>query len=989
MARPLRSRLMAWRLALTLAFATFPAHAETTSETEELRGAIATLQRAEATLGKDRAETLAAADALAKIHYARSNFREAESLYRRVAEGRERLLGIEHPDTIAALNQLGGVLFKYGKAKEAESLLRRALDTSTRVLGADHAETIRSLNNYSFSLIIQGRYAEAEPPLRQALATYERVRGKEHPSTLNAVHGLAVLSIYQARYEEAETLFRRAFETSERTLGAEDPRTLGYMSSLANFSSEHGRLGEAEQLYRRAAEAQERTLGSEHPDTLVSLGNLATAYHGQGRYTEAEALYKRVLEASARILGEDHPITLSLLGSSAGNYEKQGRIEEAVNIRQRALAAKERVLGVEHPDTLVEINDLAVLFSENGRLEEAEPLLKRALETGTRTLGVDHPTTLKSMYRLGDLYRLTGRGEEAEPLLLRSAFGVARIRKQGAPNYLNYPYLGLARLLANHHRNPDKAIFFYKQAINLLQDQRQTIGLDSNRTALKAFLSDHLAAYTELQRLLIARGRFGEAEQVGRMVKNDEFRFYSVRSATELRGDSLALNRHDRDWQQQFADWNEPPTRLAADLDTRRAGQPAPESSAAIGSVQLGDLESSFAAVYDLYSRNVGAWMRATGATGAGQTRAEARRFERAGAERRRAEVAAIGPDVALVQIVAFEDSLQIFLTTPRSFKSVEVPVARADLFAAIFEARNEIDVTRTQPLRAEDEQHRAALEEKLGRLHDWLIAPIAAHLARAGTRTLMLNLQGQIRYVPFAALWDGKNWLTEHYQLALATPAANTHYVRPVDIGRGTAFGLSQAVPGFAALVGVQDELEGIMGGAGRVGILKGPPIALDTAFNQQALEDALANPTPILHIASHFKVAPGDETGSFLVLGDGTRLSLAEVSRSSRLRFKGVELLTLSACETALGGEASGMEIEGLGVLAQSKGAASVIASLWQVSDDSTPAFMQSFYAALVNQGLTKAQAMQSAQVAMIGSELDSDPFYWAPFILMGNWM
>ena len=81
--------------------------------------------------------------------------------------------------------------------------------------------------------------------------------------------------------------------------------------------------------------------------------------------------------------------------------------------------------------------------------------------------------------------------------------------------------------------------------------------------------------------------------------------------------------------------------------------------------------------------------------------------------------------------------------------------------------------------------------------------------------------------------------------------------------------------------------------------------------------------------------------------------------------------------------------MEIEGLGVLAQSKGAASVIASLWQVSDDSTPAFMQSFYAALVNRGMTKAQALQAAQVAMIGSEFDSDPFYWAPFILMGNWM
>ena len=927
MAWPLRSRLVAQRLALTLALAAFPAHAETTSENDKLRIAIATLQRAEATLGKDRAETLAAVDTLAKIYLDLGKFREAESLYRRVADGRERLLGKEHPDTLAALAQLGGVLINLRQGKEAETLYQRTLDTSTRVLGEEHTETIRSLTGYGLSLFLQGRYAEAEPVLRRAMAANERVLGKEHPNTLSAVHSLAVLSINQGRYPEAETLFRRAFEASERTLGAENPRTLAYLNSLANFSSAQGRLGEAEQLYRRAAEAQERTLGSEHPDTLVSLGNLATAYHGQGRYTEAEARYRQVLDASARVFGEDHPNTLSWLGSSAGNYEKQGRIEEAANILQRALAAKERVLGVEHPDTLEAINDLAVLYSENGRLEEAEPLLKRALEAGTGTLGVDHPTTLKSMYRLGDLYRLTGRGEEAEPLLLRSAFGVARIRKQGAPNYLNYPYLGLARLLANHHRNPDKAIFFYKQAINILQERRQTINVD-DRTALRAFVGNHLAAYTELQRLLIARGRFGEAEQVGRMVKNDEFRFFSTRGATDLRGDSLALNRQDREWQQQFAEWSEPPARLAVELDTRRASQVAPETSAT-RSTQLGDLERSYAAAYDRYREIVGAWLRDARATGAGQTRAEARTLERTSAERRRAEVAAIGPDVALVQIVAFEESLQIFLTTPRLFKLVEVPVARADLFAAIFEARNEIDVTRTQPLRADDEQHRAALRQKLGRLHDWLIAPIAADLARAGTRTLMLNLQGQIRYAPFAALWEGRD------------------------------------------------------------GILKGPPIALDTAFNQQALEDALANPTPVVHIASHFKVAPGDEAGSYLVLGDGARLSLAEVSRSPRLRFQGVELLTLSACETALGGEASGMEIEGLGVLAQSKGAASVIASLWQVSDDSTPAFMQSFYAALVNRGMTKAQAMQAAQVAMIGSEFDSDPFYWAPFILMGNWM
>jgi len=131
-----------------------------------------------------------------------------------------------------------------------------------------------------------------------------------------------------------------------------------------------------------------------------------------------------------------------------------------------------------------------------------------------------------------------------------------------------------------------------------------------------------------------------------------------------------------------------------------------------------------------------------------------------------------------------------------------------------------------------------------------------------------------------------------------------------------------------------------------------------------------------------------PGDEAASYLLLGDGSKVSVAAINRSYKYDFEGVELLTLSACETALGAESTGMEIEGFGALAQNKGAASVVASLWLVSDIAAPELMRSFYRGMVEDKLSKAAALQRAQIEMIRSRELADPFNWAPFVIMGNW-
>ena len=127
-----------------------------------------------------------------------------------------------------------------------------------------------------------------------------------------------------------------------------------------------------------------------------------------------------------------------------------------------------------------------------------------------------------------------------------------------------------------------------------------------------------------------------------------------------------------------------------------------------------------------------------------------------------------------------------------------------------------------------------------------------------------------------------------------------------------------------------------------------------------------------------------------SFLLIGDGSHLSLSDIKRLPNM-FAGVDLLTLSACHSATGGiAADGREVEGFAVLAQRQGAKAVIATLWNVADDSTPILMEEFYG-LQEPGKdrNKAEALRLAQLSLLKGVQTAHPFFWAPFVLYGNWL
>lgn len=310
--------------------------------------------------------------------------------------------------------------------------------------------------------------------------------------------------------------------------------------------------------------------------------------------------------------------------------------------------------------------------------------------------------------------------------------------------------------------------------------------------------------------------------------------------------------------------------------------------------------------------------------------------------------------------------------------------------------------------------------------MYTLLVAPIESWLKAQKAATLMLALEGPLRYVPFAALHDGRGWLAERYALSIYTTAAPTALTAaPARRWRAMAFGATKGTPGpngLSALPGVKTELEMIVRLPGRAttGVLDGE-IRLDDDFTATTLRDALRRRPNVLHIASHFVYDPKDAAASYLHLGDLGQLTLAQISRDDGFRFDQIDLVTLSACETALvAANGFGQEVEALGTLLQSRGAAAVLSTLWPVDDDGTALFMRRMYEAREEgpSGVSRAQAIRAAQLSFIkaaappspmaaprdarGASRPDDsgsrgqplarfahPFFWAPFVLMGNWL
>ncbi len=265
-------------------------------------------------------------------------------------------------------------------------------------------------------------------------------------------------------------------------------------------------------------------------------------------------------------------------------------------------------------------------------------------------------------------------------------------------------------------------------------------------------------------------------------------------------------------------------------------------------------------------------------------------------------------------------------------------------------------------------------------RLYRWLIEPLEPVLAEAAPTTLVIVPDGPLRTIPLSVLHDGERFLVERYALA-TTPGLSLVGVATAEpITRVLLNGITAPVQGFPGLPFVAEELQSIES-------TFPSRTYSDEAFVTATLErEIVAGGYSIVHMATHARFE-ADYRRSFLLAFDDviTMDRLEDVMGSQRFTDRPVDLLVLSACQTAVGDERAALGLAGVAVKA---GARSALASLWFINDESTALLVAEFYRQLAQPSNDKADALRGAQLALLNDERYRHPAYWAPFLMIGNW-
>ena len=266
-------------------------------------------------------------------------------------------------------------------------------------------------------------------------------------------------------------------------------------------------------------------------------------------------------------------------------------------------------------------------------------------------------------------------------------------------------------------------------------------------------------------------------------------------------------------------------------------------------------------------------------------------------------------------------------------------------------------------------------------KLHQWLIQPLEADLQRSGIKTLIFIMNGNLRNVPMSALYDGTQFLIQKYHVAL-TPGLQLIVPEFLERQKLNALiaGLTEARQGFPALPSVESEVE-------KIHAMVSSQVILNEQLTNANLGQSLnRSPFNTIHLATHGQFSSNaDQT---FVLTWDQKLNVKQFDAllrgSSKVQATPIDLLVLSACQTAAGDKRAALGLAGVAVRS---GARSTIASLWPVNDETTAIFMTTFYENLKRPGISKAEALSIAQQDLLKKY--PSPYYWAPFVLVGNWL
>ncbi|MEB3274029.1 MAG: CHAT domain-containing protein, partial [Prochlorothrix sp.] len=693
-------------------------------------------------------------------------------------------------------------------------------------------------------------------------------------------------------------------------------------------------------------------------EALYSIGWI---YFILGQNTIALDYYQKALDIQQAM--NDKLNSAYSLGSMGWSYYYLQQYDDAINLHHRALDLRHALNDLE--GVAFSLGGLGKVYEALGEYQKAIDLHLKQLEIARQVGNIK-----EEAYALSDLgfaYSNQGQYQTA------SRFYQQALALQRHINDRWGERITLAGIADSFEKAGDieLSILFFKESVNISESIRNNI-VERPRSDRQAFLKTVEKSYRDLARLLLEQDRIIEAQQVLDLLKVQELEGYLLHN---MRGDErisqgIEMLQAEKDILDAYNQFQRNIIDLGLELRNLRSIPIASRTESQQQRISLltqleHDINVQFnqfidsSEIQELVSRL------------SFSTSRQNVNLEDLNLFRNQLQ----DSNSALIYPLVLEDRLELIIVTPHS------PPLRRTVLVPREELREVVNQFRGQLL----PQYNQSIKVSAQKLYDWLIRPVEEDLNQANIDTIIFAPDGILRYIPLTALHNGHEWLIEKYKVNYITARSLTNFDTPPNatisaLAGAFVEGLAEFTVGersfrFSGLPFAGREIETL------VDILPDSTKLVDDEFSVAAVLPQL-NDYSIVHFATHAEFIAGQPEDSFIVFGSGERVTLADIKNWS-LPF--VDLVVLSACKTGVGGLGNGEEVLGLGYQFQRAGAKAVIASLWAVNDQSTQELMISFYQSL-QQGMTKNEALRAAQISLLNSHFNH-PYYWAPFILIGN--
>jgi len=799
----------------------------------------------------------------------------------------------------------------------------------------------------------------------------------------------AILSNIASVYDNLD--YQSALESYQELLANSQSRKELILNSIGTVYKNLGQYQAALESYEQALEIV-REQKQRSPNVIVDntegiiLNNIGAVYEDLGQYQAALESYQQALAIVRDLSWRE--TTLINIGSV---YEKMGQHQAALESFEQALAVARGVKDrpVEGITMLRKGKVYQRMGQHQAALESYQQGLAIVREVGNRSGEGQALNNIGEAYHHLEQYQ-TALGYYQQALAIREEVG----DRAGKGETLNN--IGTTLEAQNQ---PELAIIFFKKSVNVREVIRDNIkGLSQEQQ--QSYTETIAEDYRHLADLLLQQNRILEAQRVLDLLKVQELDDY-LRNVRGTRGTAQGVpsSPPEQQFEDNYQGILDQAIAIGKELtQLRQKGDRTPQEEQRL--TQLVKAQEKITQNFNNFIESDEVEVLIAKLTP--KTRKPDLVDDLEDLLSIQDNLRNLQQNAVLLYPLILDDRLELVLTTPDSPPIRRtVPVTKKQLSQTILAFRQALQ--------------NPSLDAKTPaqQLYNWLIKPLENDLATAEAKTIIYAPDGQLRYIPLAALHDGEQWLVQRYRINNITAASLTDLDTKPQVQLKVLAGAFTT--GYYSIT-IGKERFGF-GGLPYAGVevktlaetVPNTTQLLDHAFNPEDTKPKMGDNT-VLHFATHGAIVAGTPEESFILFGDGTPVTIADVRNWN---LNNVDLVVLSACETGLGGNlGTGAEILGLGYQMQRAGARASIASLWTVDDGGTQVLMNAFYAALQGKN-TKAEALRQAQIALITGdymalgeqrglivaprvrdELKPEvahhlnhPYYWAPFILIGN--